>query len=161
MELVEDSRLTRLVLKRAAMKAALEEVGLGYLWHNFRANKISLEEAKKLTDEELSALGVNTIGDRVRLKEKLKESGEGGRRQPVTLGKVLKFVTGTEEEPVLGFSLKPSIHFSENQPFLPSANTCINRLNLTIPSETAAIPNDTELFNLYDYAFSNDYFGLQ
>ncbi|KAH3780606.1 hypothetical protein DPMN_158424 [Dreissena polymorpha] len=59
------------------MEAALEEVGLWYLWHNFRANKISLEEAKKLTDEELSALGVNTIGDRVRLKEKLKESGEG------------------------------------------------------------------------------------
>ncbi|KAH3789051.1 hypothetical protein DPMN_167218 [Dreissena polymorpha] len=59
------------------MEAALEEVGLGYLWHNIRANKISLEEAKKLTDEELSALGVNTIGDRVRLKEKLKESGEG------------------------------------------------------------------------------------
>ncbi|KAH3752227.1 hypothetical protein DPMN_186842 [Dreissena polymorpha] len=39
------------------------------------------------------------------------------RRQPVTLGKVLKFVTGTEEKPVLGFSLKPSIHFSENNHF--------------------------------------------
>ena len=37
----------------------------------------------------------------------------GGRRGAVSLRHILKFVTGTDEEPVLGFTLHPSITFVE------------------------------------------------
>ncbi|KAL3854788.1 hypothetical protein ACJMK2_014037, partial [Sinanodonta woodiana] len=37
-----------------------------------------------------------------------------GRRGDVTLAKILTFVTGTEEEPVLGFQIKPSIAFQSS-----------------------------------------------
>ena len=35
----------------------------------------------------------------------------GGRRGKVDLGSTLKFVTGTEKEPLLGFKLHPSLFF--------------------------------------------------
>ncbi|KAL3878068.1 hypothetical protein ACJMK2_035701 [Sinanodonta woodiana] len=65
--------------------------------------------------------------------------GAGGRRGDVTLAKILTFVTGTEEEPVLGFQIK---------------------LNLPIPDTTQELPTDDILFSLFDYAFSNSFFGL-
>lgn len=34
-----------------------------------------------------------------------------GRREPITLGSMLAFVTGAEEEPILGFAIPPSITF--------------------------------------------------
>ncbi|MEW8547182.1 MAG: hypothetical protein AB2693_27030 [Candidatus Thiodiazotropha sp.] len=77
------------------------------------------------------------------------------------MSKILKFTTGSEEEPVLGFHMKPSVHFVHSHSFLPTANTCINRLNLTIPAEDSEMPEDDMLFSLFDYAFSNSYFGLQ
>jgi len=46
----------------------------------------------------------------------------GGRREPVTLTKILKFVTGREFEPLLGFSIQLRIDFDENIS-LPHANT--------------------------------------
>lgn len=85
----------------------------------------------------------------------------GGRRGAVNLGSVLKFVTGSEEEPVLGFQIAPSIHFHEGVSFLPTANTCTNRMNLTLPSGSIEMPPKDELFFLFDYAFSNTFFGLE
>jgi hypothetical protein len=85
----------------------------------------------------------------------------GGRREGVTLGSVLKFATGTDEEPVLGFVLQPTISFVQNVSYIPTANTCVNQLNLTIPAESSEMPSQDELFRLYDYAFCNTYFGLQ
>ena len=85
----------------------------------------------------------------------------GGRRGDVTLNKVLKFTTGAEEEPVLGFVMNPSIQFVKSISFLPTANTCINRLNLSTPDADMAMPTDDVLFNLFDYAFLNAFFGLQ
>ena len=35
----------------------------------------------------------------------------GGRRGPITLGHILRFVSGSEKEPLLGFHLHPSIVF--------------------------------------------------
>ena len=35
----------------------------------------------------------------------------GGRRGKVDLGSTLKFVTGTEKEPLLGLKLHPSLFF--------------------------------------------------
>ena len=57
--------------------------------------------------------------------------------------------------------LEPSISFLERHSFLPTANTCVCKLNLTIPLPDHSFPSDEELFKLFDYAFSNAYFGLQ
>ncbi len=74
---------------------------------------------------------------------------------------MLGFSTGTDEEPVLGFTLQPSIQFVEvPASFLPTGNTCINCLKLPRPTFQHPIPSKGFLFNLYDYAFANSYFGL-
>ncbi|XP_052105699.1 uncharacterized protein LOC127738473 [Mytilus californianus] len=84
-----------------------------------------------------------------------------GRRGDVNLAKILKFGTSVEEEPILGFSMHPSLHFSERISYLPTANTCINRITLTVPETEDQLPEDNVLFNLFDYAFCNTYYGLQ
>lgn len=86
----------------------------------------------------------------------------GGRRGVVSVGHVLQFVTGSSEEPLLGFRIKPTIYFVESSTtgFLPTANTCSNRLNLSLPSPGNPLPDDTTLFELFDYAFLNTYFGM-
>ena len=43
--------------------------------------------------------------------------------------------------------------------FLLTANTCVNRLCLPRPSMDAPLSKDAELFNMYDLALSNAYFG--
>lgn len=85
----------------------------------------------------------------------------GGRRGDVSLCSILKFATGSEEEPVLGFHIHPSIAFVKNASLVPTSNTCINKLNLPIPHGNMEVPSQDILFNLYDYAFCNAYFGLQ
>ena len=80
------------------------------------------------------------------------------------MGSVLQFLTGADEEPVLGFKIAPFIHFPEVQiSFLPTANTCINCLQLPCPQPTldANLPEDSKLFEIYDYAFANSYYGLR
>lgn len=87
----------------------------------------------------------------------------GGRREFISLQNVLQFATGSTEEPVLGFTLHPSIEFVEvkqGSSFLPTANTCINTMQLPRPSLLIDLPPTEELFKLYDYAFLNTYFGL-
>ncbi|XP_078333982.1 uncharacterized protein LOC111123838 isoform X2 [Crassostrea virginica] len=85
-----------------------------------------------------------------------------GRRGNITLQSILQFVTGSDEEPILGFALDPSITFViNNNSFLPTANTCINKLNLYIAEKSEDIPSNDILFALYDYAFTNSYFGLK
>ncbi|KAJ8299975.1 LOW QUALITY PROTEIN: hypothetical protein KUTeg_021494 [Tegillarca granosa] len=84
-----------------------------------------------------------------------------GRRENISVGKILQFVTGAEEEPVVGFTMKPTIQFVEkDDSFIPTANTCINCLRLPRPSSTILLPEDPELFRMYDYAFANSYYGL-
>ena len=76
----------------------------------------------------------------------------------LTLGHMLQFVCGTDEEPV--FARSPKIEFVEFYTyFLPTANTCINVLNFPHATTTESLPSDEVLFNLYDYAFSSSYFG--
>jgi hypothetical protein len=85
----------------------------------------------------------------------------GGRRGTVTLRHILKFATGAEEEPMLGFSLHPTIQFTEvSSSFVPTANTCANTMNLPRPNSDTPLPPDQTLFEFYDLAFSNTYFGL-
>ena len=64
-----------------------------------------------------------------------------GQRGAITLGHILQFVTGSDEEPLLRFRVAPSIEFAEAKshgtnphtecPFLPTANTCAKYLVLT------------------------------
>ncbi|KAL5008215.1 hypothetical protein ScPMuIL_013796 [Solemya velum] len=85
-----------------------------------------------------------------------------GRRRCVTLGKVLQFTTSSEEEPVLGFELHPSIVFhGVDESFIPTANTCINVMRMPRPTVHMQLPEEAKLFELYDYAFSNTFYGLQ
>lgn len=85
---------------------------------------------------------------------------QSGRRKRVTLAHVLWFATGSDEEPLLGFKLHPSLLFTAAvQSFLPIANTCINAIILPSPTLEISIPPDEKLFDLYDCAFLNSYFG--
>ena len=84
----------------------------------------------------------------------------GGRRGDITLGHILQFATSTDEEPMLGFAMPPSIKFHEfTKSFLPTANTCINVLTLPHGSITIPLPCDEKLFEMFDEAFLNPYFG--
>jgi len=70
---------------------------------------------------------------------------------------ILQFVTGTREEPVLGFTLKPEVNFSELPGNLPTASTCVNKLTLPINTKL----REENFFDILDLAFSNTYFGLR
>ncbi|KAK2556204.1 hypothetical protein P5673_021810 [Acropora cervicornis] len=83
-----------------------------------------------------------------------------GRRAGLSLGSVLQFTTGADNEPALGFTIHPSLTFVEaTTSFFPSANTCISRITLPHPSMDCSLPPKEKLFNLYDLAFCNAYFG--
>lgn len=86
---------------------------------------------------------------------------KAGRRGDITLEWILQFATGSDEEPLLGFRLAPSIRFVEvTKSFLPMANTCINAMILPYASHSSKqLPADDVLFGLYDEAFSSTHFG--
>ena len=87
----------------------------------------------------------------------------GGRRGKVDLGSILKFVTGIENEPLLGFKLHPSLFFikTNEKIFLPSTITYINRLSFPRATAEYNLADEKTLLHLYDYAFINQYFGQQ
>lgn len=86
----------------------------------------------------------------------------GGRRGEVTLNSILQFVTGADEEPILGYQMKPTINFVyTGVSFLPTSNTCINKLILSIPEKMEDLPGDDIMHGMFDYAFCNAYFGLK
>ncbi|KAK3083140.1 hypothetical protein FSP39_023263 [Pinctada imbricata] len=72
------------------------------------------------------------------------------------LSDILAFVTGAEEEPVLGFDLEPSIIFCALPGDLPTASTCINQLSLPLTEQT-----EEYLTQRFTWAFLNSYFGMQ
>ena len=81
-----------------------------------------------------------------------------GRRGPVTLETVLKFVTATETEPILGYTIHPHIVFDKySTTCFPTSNTCVN--NLTFPVGTYLPEDREEVFKFFDYAFASEYFG--
>jgi len=65
----------------------LAEIGLHGLYNNFRTQRVEINNLSDLTDNELSRLGVTTIGDRVRLREKARE--RQNQAQPQGQGEVL------------------------------------------------------------------------
>ena len=92
-----------------------------------------------------------------------------GQRGSITLGHILQFVTGTDEEPPPGFGVAPCIEFVEatsygrnpltEYTFLPTANTCANTLYLPGRGKDVLLPSEGQLFNLYDLAFAIAFFG--
>ena len=84
-----------------------------------------------------------------------------GRRGTLSLENILEYSTATDEEPLLGFEIQPSLTFVEcAESFLPVANTCISRMTLPRPSSLTQPTEDATLFETYDLAFSNTYCGL-
>ena len=84
----------------------------------------------------------------------------GGYRGTIALADILRFATGAENEPILGFAIQPSIAFVEAMNgFVPTANTCVNLLQLPRPTANLPLPAPEVLFNMYDFAFANAFFG--
>ncbi|XP_052237909.1 uncharacterized protein LOC127849229 [Dreissena polymorpha] len=61
---------------RKTVENVLQEIGLYALLGNFVGQKIEFDSLTHLSDTELGRLGVTTIGDRVRLREKVREVGQ-------------------------------------------------------------------------------------
>ena len=79
----------------------------------------------------------------------------------ISLNTILQFITGSYNEPLLGFSIKPKIEFAENPSgFLPTANTCANLLKLPRVAVNEKPKEAAEVFGIYDHAFAQKYFGL-
>ena len=68
--------------------------------------------------------------------------------------KILLLATGSESEPVLGFTCPPCIIFEE-EIAMPSSNTCINQLQLPLNVSR----DQGQLFSMFDLAFSTEHFG--
>ena len=88
-----------------------------------------------------------------------------GRRSGISLGDILQFITGSSEEPTLGFAIQPSIQFrvaisTGKWYFVPTSNSCSQTLYLPIASFNIPLPDEDELFEVYDHAFKNAFFGL-
>jgi hypothetical protein len=80
-----------------------------------------------------------------------------GRRSPISLGHILQFSTGSTAEPVLGFTIKPTLEFVPTEQTFPSASTCVNKLNLPLIGNKG----ENDYFEKLDMAFANTYFGLE
>ena len=91
----------------------------------------------------------------------------GGSRKygdvKVSLAMILRFCTGSEAEPPLGFSLQPTIEFNEvASERAPTANTCINKLMLYYPAQiTEPGYNIEPVYKLLDVGFVSEYFGME
>lgn len=86
------------------------------LLHLLRPNEVALSAKKmlKLLKPEFSEEGSSAISREKQVYGmfvKYVRDVASGRRNPVTLGRILVFCTGATEEPVLGFYEHPSIHF--------------------------------------------------
>ena len=83
-------------------------------------------------------------------------SNLAGRRPNgnITMGKDPKFITGSEWEPVLGYSLPPKICFTESETdnYISKSSTCLNSLSLHVGRVLDPIPDNVHIFDCYDLA---------
>jgi len=132
------------------------------------ANQLSRRQLILLLQPSFSEEGANARkyeNDVYAAFTKYVRESAGGRRGAITLGSILQFVTGLDEEPPLGFELAPSIHFvaapqNVKWSFIPTANACSGIMVLPRGSYDLPLPAEQELFEVYDFAFANSYFGL-
>ena len=139
-----------------------------YLFTPSPASAISRRKLLLLLQASVSEDGSNARKDEnaaYQMFTKYCQEAGSGRRGNVSLGHILQFVTGADEEPPVGFQIQPSIVFVPANDgllwsFVLTANTCTHTLNL--PRSTSgktSLPNAKDLFSVYDTAFSNAYFG--
>ena len=161
-------------LRKGFMKLGLYEIGksLPLFLHLMRpndANQLSRRQLVFLLKPSFSEEGTNAHkyeNDVYAVFTKYVRESADGRRGSVTLGSILQFATGLDEEPPLGFELQPCIQFvaalqSNKWSFIPTANTCSATLFLPKGSYDLPLPPEDELFEVYDFAFSNSCFGLK
>ena len=80
----------------------------------------------------------------------------------VTLEWILSFATGAMWEPVAGFAMNPTVQFkqyTQDTGLYPTANTCANVLYLPYILD-GELPKDDILYERFDMAFMNAYFGM-
>jgi len=159
-----------------AIQKAFQEIGIfqmvkaiPLLRHLFRRNenqRLTLKKVIALIKPHFAETGSNerTLQNLVYAKlVKYFREAASGRRKCINLGSILQFATGIDEEPVLGYDLKPSLTFVEavcvNYGFLPRASTCVNRIHLPRPTQEIKLPDDEKLFEIYDSAFASSFFG--
>ena len=78
---------------------------------------------------------------------------------------ILLFCTGSSSEPVLGFSMEPTMHFNDNV-VLATSNTCVSQMWLSLLSVGQGLSEEQKKdekeqnYSMYDYAFTSEYFGM-
>uniref|UniRef100_A0A8W8LKN5 HECT domain-containing protein n=1 Tax=Magallana gigas TaxID=29159 RepID=A0A8W8LKN5_MAGGI len=156
------SETTKMFMREAAIQLACHLPTFIHLFTPRDRQKITLKLLTSTIKPQFSPEGSNRRQKESKIYAKyvkyLREAASG-RRGDVTLAKILRFCTGSEEEPPLGYQIQPTMEFVERQSFLPTGNTCINKMQLTIPVNEE--PTEDALFNFFDFAFCNSYFGLQ
>lgn len=161
-------------LRSGFEKVGIYQIGnaLPFFLHLFRPSPASMLSRRKLLDllkPQFSAEGSNARMDENSTYQaflRYIQQAASGHRESVSLGHILHFVTGTDEEPPLGFTISPSIEFPRSEDsrawsFLPMANTCSNTLHLPrcVSSNNCQLPDDKDLFQMYDFAFCSAFFG--
>ena len=160
-------------LRKGFMKLGLYEVATSlpvflYLLRANESNQLSRRQLILLLRPSFSEEGTNVRkyeNDAYAAFLKYVREAVSGRRGRITLGSILQFATGMDEEPPLGFELQPSIQFvAANEgikwSFIPKANTCSKTMFLPRGSNSHSLPAEKELFEVYDIAFTNTFFGL-
>ncbi|CAH3176300.1 unnamed protein product, partial [Porites lobata] len=160
-------------LRKGFMKLGLYEVATSlpvflYLLRANESNQLSRRQLILLLRPSFSEEGTNVRkykNDAYAAFSKYVREAASGRRGRITLGSILQFATGMDEEPPLGFELQPSIQFvAANEgikwSFIPKANTCSKTMFLPRGSNSRSLPTEKELFEVYDIAFTNTFFGL-
>ena len=160
-------------LRNGFQKVGIYQIGnaLPTVLHLFRPSSASMLSRRKLLSlltPQFSEAGSNACTDENSTYQaflRYCQQAGSGHRESVTLNHILQFITGTDEEPSLGFNISPSIDFTAAKgsrfwSFLPSANTYSNTLHLPrcVCGKTS-LPDDKELFEIYDCAFSSAFFG--
>ncbi|XP_022778455.1 uncharacterized protein LOC111320014 [Stylophora pistillata] len=157
-------------LEKLGMLSALQKLPmLHYLLRPNSQHPITVPKLLGLLKPKYSEQGSNALKHEKELYQLfvrfLREVASGLRscgNEKLQLSHILTFVTGSAEEPILGFALDPSIEFVKTDlgdGFTPTAHTCSNILSIPVASSVNPLPSQEKLFEIYDLAFSQSYFG--
>ena len=134
-----------------------------YLLCANESNQLSRRQLILLLQPSFSEDGTNVRkyeNDTYTAFSKYVREAASGRRGRITLGSILQFAMGMDEEP------QPSIQFvvaneGIKWSFIPKANTCSKAMFLPFRGfHSRSLPAEKELFEFYDIAFTNTFFGL-
>ncbi|VDI42199.1 Hypothetical predicted protein [Mytilus galloprovincialis] len=157
-EAEEYQQFRRGLSKTGILQLLKEKPTIGYLFQQ-NSGRLTVGKLIHILKPEFAEAGTNKRTAEERLYSsfvKYIRKSAAGQRGQVTLEKILQFSTGSPEEPVLGFSIAPRVNFAAINGDFPTASTCINQLTLPV-----TLKNEDELFEKFDMAFMNNYFGLR